>query len=276
MISTLTFETLNDEHLSGALRMSVDVSWPHRLEDWAFVAGISNGVVAMEGDQVVAVALATPFAPVGMVNMIIVDAAMRGRGLGCNITCRAMKTIAPDAWRLVATQDGLPLYEKLGYQVTGEILQHQGPVSAIASTGGAEWATVGDLAAMLALDTTTTGMDRHTLYAALADEAHFAVLRDDTGITGFAAVRDFGRGEVAGPVIARTLEDAQSLLSVIMAERSGQFLRVDTSAEAGLGPWLAEQGLSHVGGGLLMQKGELPESPSRSHTIFALASQALG
>ncbi|NOR20228.1 MAG: GNAT family N-acetyltransferase [Xanthomonadales bacterium] len=276
MTSTLTFETLNDEHLSGAMRMSADVSWPHRLEDWAFVAGISNGVVAMEGDRVVATALATPFAPVGMVNLIIVDSAMRGLGLGRDIMFRAMETIAPDAWRLVATQDGLPLYEKLGFQVTGEIQQHQGPVSAIASTGGAEWATADDLAAMLALDTTTTGMDRHTLYAALADEARFAVLRDDTGITGFAAVRDFGRGEVAGPVIARTLDDAQSLLSVIMAERTGQFLRVDTSAGAGLGPWLAEQGLPHVSGGLLMQKGELPESPSRSHTIFALASQALG
>ncbi|MCP5036538.1 MAG: GNAT family N-acetyltransferase, partial [Rhodobacteraceae bacterium] len=114
MTSTLTFETLNDEHLSCAMRMSADVSWPHRLEDWAFVAGISNGVVAMKGDRVVATALATPFAPVGMVNLIIVDAAMRGRGLGRDIIFRAMETIAPDAWRLVATQDGLPLYEKLG------------------------------------------------------------------------------------------------------------------------------------------------------------------
>ncbi len=276
MTSTLTFDTLKEEHLSGALRMSADVSWPHRLEDWAFVAGISSGVAAMEGDRVVATALATPFAPVGMVNLIIVDAALRGRGLGRDIMCRAMESIAADAWRLVATQDGLPLYEKLGFHVTGEILQHQGLVSAITSTGSAEWATADDLAAMLALDTITTGMNRQTLYAALANEARFTVLRGDTGITGFAAVRDFGRGEVAGPVIARTLDDAQSLLSVIMAERTGQFLRVDTSAEAGLGPWLAERGLPHVSGGLLMQKGELPESPFRSHTIFALASQALG
>ena len=56
----------------------------------------------------------------------------------------------------------------------------------------------------------------------------------------------------------------------------GQLLRVDTSIETGLGSWLAAQGLPQVGGGLQMQKGELPESPSRSHTVFALASQALG
>jgi GNAT superfamily N-acetyltransferase len=276
MTSTLTFKTLNNEHLSGALRMSRDVSWPHRLEDWAFVAGISNGVVAMEGDRVVATALATPFGPVGTVNMIIVDAALRGRGLGRDIMCRAMDTITPDTWRLVATEDGLPLYEKLGFRVTGEILQHQGAVNAIAATGDAQWAIDDDLVEILALDTATTGMNRHTLYAALATEARFVVLRDDAGISGFAAVRDFGRGEVAGPVIARNLDDAKSLLSLIMAERSGQFLRVDTSAEAGLGPWLTEQGLPQVANGLQMQKGELPQSPSSSHTVFALASQALG
>ena len=276
MTSTLTFKTLNDEHLGGALRMSSDVRWPHRLEDWAFVADISNGVVAMEGDRVVATALATLFAPVGMVNMIIVDAALRGRGLGCDIMSRAMEMIAPDAWRLVSTKDGLPLYEKAGFQITGEILQHQGMVKPIIPAGAAEWTTADSLRAMLALDAATTGMDRHTLYAALADKARFAVLRNDTGITGFAAVRDFGRGEVAGPIIARTQEDAQSLLSLIMAQRTGQLLRVDTSIETGLGSWLAAQGLPQVGGGLQMQKGELPESPSRSHTVFALASQALG
>lgn len=276
MTSTLTFETMKGVHLKGAMQISADVGWPHRLDDWAFVAGISNGVVALDGDRVVATAMATPFAPVGMVNLIIVDAAMRGRGLGRDITCRAMDTIAPEAWRLVATQDGLPLYEKLGFQVTGEILQYQGPVGVIAATGRAEWATPDDLTAIRAMDVAATGMDRSTLYTALADEARFAVLRGETGITGFAAVRAFGRGEVAGPVIARTPDDAHSLLSIIMAERTGQFLRVDTGAETGLGPWLAQQGLTHVGGGIQMQKGELSSSPAGPYIIFALASQALG
>ena len=276
MSSNLIFETLNDEHLSGALRMSSDVGWPHRKEDWAFVLSISNGVVATDGDRVVATALATLFPPVGMVNMIIVDAAFRGCGLGRDVMCRAMGKIAPDVWRLVSTKDGLPLYEKAGFHVTGEILQHQGLVKPISPVGSAEWATADNVRAMAALDAATTGMDRHMLYAALSDKARFAVLHNETGITGFAAVRDFGRGEVAGPVIAHNQEDAQSLLSLIMAERTGQLLRVDTSIETGLGPWLAAHGLPHVGGGLQMQKGELPQSPSCVHTVFALTSQALG
>ena len=160
MSSNLIFETLNDEHLSGALRMSSNVGWPHRKEDWAFVLSISNGVVAIDGDRVVATALATFFPPVGMVNMIIVDAAFRGCGLGRDVMCRAMRKIAPDAWRLVSTKDGLPLYEKAGFHVTGEILQHQGLVKPISPIGSAEWATADNVRAMAALDTAAAYLPR--------------------------------------------------------------------------------------------------------------------
>jgi GNAT superfamily N-acetyltransferase len=272
----MVFATLDESHLSGALRLSAEARWPHRLEDWAFVAELSHGVVALEGDRVVATALATPFGPVGMVNLIIVDAAMRGQGVGREIMSRAMDTISPATWRLIATAEGLPLYEKLGFQRTGEILQHQGVVNALAPTGRAQWASDSDLAEMLALDSKTTGMDRSALYAALAQQARFAMLRDDTGITGFAAVRDFGRGEVAGPVIARSADDAIGLLSLVMSERRGKFLRIDSESGTGLGHWLVEQGLTQVDSGVLMQKGALPDTASASHTLFALASQALG
>lgn len=276
MTSTLIFKSLNETHLSGALRLSAEAGWPHRLEDWAFVAGISNGVVAMDGDRVVATAMATPFGTTAMVNLIIVDAAMRGRGVGRDIMCRAMDTTAADAWQLVATEDGQPLYEKLGFRSIGKILQHQGVVGTVPATGHAQWACDSDQREILSLDSSATGMDRSSLYATLADKARFAVIRNKTGISGFAAVRCFGRGEVAGPVVARSVDDGISLLALIMSERRGRFLRVDTGADTGLSPWLTEQGLLHAGSGVLMQKGVLSNTPSLSHTLFALASQALG
>ena len=276
MTSSLIFKTLKQEHLSDAQRLSEGVKWPHRLLDWEFVSGFSMGVVAMAGERVVATALATPFAPVGMVNMIIVDSDFRGRGIGRDIMVRAMQSFAPDAWRLVSTQGGLPLYDKFGFRIVGEVLQHQGRLRAVSPCGVAEWATADQMAAIVELDAIATGIDRQTLFKALAGEAHFAVLRDGVGITGFAAVRDFGRGEVAGPVIARNPADAKSLLSLIMAERNGRLLRVDTNIDTGLSSWLVAQGLTHVGGGWQMQKGELTETSSGSPTIFALASQALG
>lgn len=278
MTVTFTYDSFQDKHLSGALRMSADVSWPHRREDWAFVAGISNGVVAMQGEQVVATAFATPFGSVAMANLIIVDAALRGRGLGRDIMGRAMNTANPYAWQLVATKEGVPLYEKLGFEAFGEIVQHQGPVRATdaPNNDNIQWATADDMDQVRAMDLEATCMDRGTLYDVLAREARFAVLRQDGVITGFAAVRPFGRGEVAGPVIAANLTDAQSLLSEIMCYREGKFLRVDTDRQSGLAPWLEQHGLAHAGGGLQMQKGTRPERPATSLCVFALASQALG
>lgn len=280
MTETLSFEPFQVKHLAGAMRMSANVGWPHRIEDWAFVAGLSKGVVAQQGDEVVATALATPFGQVAMVNLIIVDAAMRGRGLGRDIMCRALDTVTPTAWQLVATQDGLPLYEKLGFETIGEIVQHQGLVVPADTEPERDecigWATADDITDLLAMDYAATGMDRATLYAALVAEAQFAVLRQSGRITGFAAVRPFGRGEVAGPVIAQNVEDAQSLLSAIMASRAGQFLRVDTGADSGLSEWLTTRGLVHAGGGLQMQKGEHAAPPASPYSVFGLASQALG
>lgn len=273
---TLIFAELEKSHLTGGLRMSQDVSWPHRLEDWAFVAGISKGAVALDGTRVVATALATPFGDVGMVNLIIVDTELRGQGLGRKIMQHAMDTISPKVWRLVATREGLPMYEKFGFRESGEILQHQGIVTGSGPMGDAVWATPGDLIAIRAMDHAASGMDRSTLYDALEIQARFVVMRDGASINGFAALRDFGRGKVVGPVVAENLKDAQHLLSLIMADCEGQFLRIDTGLQSGLADWVSQYGLIHAGGGIAMQRGSGAGIPTGPHQIFALASQALG
>lgn len=276
MDSTLIFAAKETWHLNGGLRMSQDAGWPHRREDWAFVAGISKGAVALEGDTVVAIALATPFGDVGMANLILVDSKLRGRGLGRTIMKRAMDCIAPKVWRLVATTDGLPLYESLGFKPAGEILQQQGVVTSIAPMGSAAWAELGDITTIRRLDLGASGMERGTLYDALERKARFVVLREGADITGFATLRAFGRGKVAGPVVARNLRDAQSLLSLIMAECEGQFLRIDTGINSGLADWVSAYGLTHAGSGIQMQRGRGAGDPHGPQQIFALASQALG
>lgn len=272
----MIFAEMETAHLSGGLRMSQEVGWPHRLEDWTFVAGLSKGSVALDGNHVVATALATLFGDVGMVNLIIVDAALRGQGLGRKIMQHAMDHIAPSVWRLVATKEGLPLYEKFGFEPHGEIRQHQGIVAGVAPTGSAVWATPDDLATMCALDRAATGMDRTTLYAALAQQARFVFLLGDTGTKGFAVVRAFGRGKVIGPVVAENLSDARDMISTILHECEGKFVRIDTDVNSGLAEWVSECGLAHAGGGIQMQRGSGAGVPTGPHRIFALASQALG
>lgn len=281
---TLTFTAMQTQHLPQAQQMSTDVGWPHRIQDWALVLNISSGVVALQGDTVVATALATPFGSVGRASFIIVDASLRGRGLGRTITEQIMATIDPPTWHLLATPDGQALYEKLGFRISGEIVQHQGITRNIEPSGDAHWASPEDMATIKVLDKTTLGMDRSNLYDQLVHDARFAIVRADarndpnhaTDITGFAAVRDFGKGKVIGPVIAPSLDEAISLISLIVSEHTGQFLRVDTDVKTGLGPWLNQVGMNHVDGGLTMIKGEDVTPVDTAQKLFALASHALG
>lgn len=263
-------------HIPGALALSRQEHWPHRAEDWAMQLSLSSGIVALDGERVVGTALLTPFGSAGTsLNMIIVDAALRGLGLGRRLIGDRLSAAGARECRLVATEAGRPLYEKLGFRAAGTILQHQGHVLPAAMPAGVDWCGAERLPACAAMDRDATGFDRGSLLTLLFAQAQIAMCERDGKVTGFLALRPFGRGAVVGPVVAETAEDARALLTFAFAARPGAFLRVDTPEELGLSPWLTEQGLSPVDSGLAMRRNAAPVRPVHFHS-FALASQALG
>ncbi|MCE6075620.1 GNAT family N-acetyltransferase [Agrobacterium vitis] len=278
--SQIDILSFGPEHIDGAFLLSQQAQWPHRKDDWAFVLSLSKGFVALEEERVVGTAMATLYGETcATINMVIVDASMRGRGLGRQLMDMALHAAEGRECRLVATQDGLPLYEKLGFVASGEIVQHQGIVQKQAfDTSVVTWAEQDMLEELAALDAAAFGADRRNLLRTLAETGKFAILSDAGRVTGYIALRPFGRGEVAGPVVAADQDDAKALLSFVFAARAGSFLRVDTAIATGLAPWLTQQGLVHVGGGVPMRRNAAPTGPNESASVktYALASQALG
>ncbi|MCZ7467363.1 GNAT family N-acetyltransferase [Rhizobium rhizogenes] len=275
--SPIAIQSFQPEHLDAAVELSRQAGWPHRREDWALVLSLSKGFVALENGRVVGTAMATLLGDgCATVNMVIVDETMRGRGLGRQLMRAAMDAAENRECRLVATADGLPLYEKLGFAAFGEVLQHQGTPAATERPADVAWAETVAPATLAALDAQAFGADRTALFAALAERARFALVKEQGVIKGFAALRAFGRGEVIGPVVAENAEIARDLIAFILSERPGAFLRVDTTADTGLAPWLAEKGLGHVGGGIAMRRPKADIAPDRKLKTFALTSQALG
>lgn len=284
--SQIEFVKLAPEHLDGALALSRQAKWPHRLEDWAMLLSLSTGFVALNDGKVAGTTLLTRYGnDVGAINMVIVDEALRGQGIGRRLMDAALAECGDRECRLTATSEGLPLYKKLGFVETGAILQHQGVIANGGNSGDhgpVVWATSTDLSDCTALDHAASGLERSSLISRLAEDGRIAVLRRDGRLLGFAALRTFGRGELAGPVVATTLEEAKALLSFLFAARPGAFMRVDTNDTSGLAPWLADHGLAHVGGGISMRKGGSASSGASDvqtfapPQTFALASQALG
>ncbi|MBW9065954.1 GNAT family N-acetyltransferase [Rhizobium herbae] len=263
------------EHLEGALALSRQAGWPHRLADWETALAMSTGVVVLDNEKVVGTTLTTRFGGCATINMVIVAEAMRGRGLGRRLMEAGLNGARDVPCRLIATQEGLPLYEKVGFRQVGDILQCQGICAAVEAPMDVEWMQPSDLPEIAALDNVAFGADRSKLIFYMKDIGRFAVIRRDGHVVGFSVTRSFGRGEVIGPVVAENAEDARKLILFQIAARSDRFLRIDTPKDLGLSQWLAEFGLVHVGGATAMRRGG-ETNPSPHVTTFALANQAFG
>ncbi|RUW74606.1 MULTISPECIES: GNAT family N-acetyltransferase [unclassified Mesorhizobium] len=274
----IELQAFGPDHIEGAVALSRQENWPHRAQDWQMALQLSSGAVALDDQgRVAGTILVTPYGnDCAMINMVIVDRNVRGQGLGRRLMDQAIALAGERPLRLVATADGEPLYEKLGFVPSGTILQHQGKVTELDAPDGVEAASIGDLPEIKALDRDAYGADREALIDALAERGHFAIIRRNGAIEAYAAIRPFGRGEVIGPVIAGSAEAAKDLISFFAAPRGGAFLRVDTDSRTGIDGWLTEIGLVHVGGGVAMDRPPKPGSEPARPKVYALANQALG
>ncbi len=270
MTETISLDPFTPAHLAGALRLSQAENWPHRAEDWALTLSVSQGVVALLEGEIVGTALCSEFGDVAMLNMIIVDRKMRGRGLGRRLMEAVMARAGGREMRLVATHEGLPLYEKLGFVRSGKIEQYQGIAHAVTAEAAVSHLARPDLVSIAAADFAASGLDRAALLAALSEQG--VIL---SAGSGFAALRSFGRGAVLGPIVAQDASSARALIADAARRMAGSFLRIDLPAERGLGPFVTRLGLAHVGGGTAMVRNPIPRPPAAFQT-YALISQALG
>jgi predicted GNAT family acetyltransferase len=275
----IILEEMTPGHLDGAVDLSRQVKWPHRREDWELAQSVSQGIVALEEERVVATILMTPYGDdAAAINMVIVDAAMRGRGLGRKMMEEALAKAGERICYLVATPEGLPLYRSLGFVATGEVVQHQGQASYVDAPDYVFWSESGDHAGLVALDHIAYGHERSALMRLLRERARFAVIREENAVQAFAVIREFGRGLVIGPVVARNDIEAKTLIDFLLAHHQGTFVRIDTDVSTDLAEWLTGRGLAHVGGGITMRRGTNAQEDTRTapRRIYALVSQALG
>jgi GNAT superfamily N-acetyltransferase len=267
--------------VAAAHRLSLDVRWPHRLEDWRFVQRLGAGYVATDGTGIVGTILTWKHdARHASLGMVIVSPERQGRGIGKELMRRALRDLPRCSVMLNGTQAGARLYEKLGFVAVGAIEQHQGgalPVPAAALPRGERLRPMGDgdVAEITALATRAAGISRANVINPLLEIGKGIVLARGEEIVGFALFRRFGRGYAIGPVIAPDVDRAKALIGYWVAMHPGRFLRIDIDAASGLAPWLDGIGLKKAGRVITMVKGKAPK-PDPGLRTFAIVSQSLG
>jgi len=270
------FET---RHVPGALKLSQEMGWPYRSEDWEFAARVGEGLVLERAGEVIGSAMwwnyGQAYASAGM---IIVTRSAQGGGNGSRLFNALLEATEGRNVLLNSTEEGLTLYRRRGFTVWGAVLQHQGRLDVAVTTqvrDDIRPATVSDLPALQAVDERSTGMPRGPMVAALADVGDVVVIDRGGRIGGYAIARRWGRGYVVGPVAAESPEDAQRLILDQLSRLHGQFVRIDVYAEHGLSDWLEGLGLARVGGATAMVKGRRP-APDGAARMYALANQSFG
>lgn len=269
--------TLETRHLAGALKLSQEMKWPYRLEDWEFAATVGTGLVLERAGQVIGTAMSWHYGPAyASVGMIIVTSSAQGGGNGSRLFDGLLEAAQDRNVLLTSTEEGLVLYKRRGFTAWGTVLQHQGTLSVAVTRGasdGIRQATSSDLAAIQAFDERAIGMPRPAMVAALADVGNVVVVERAGRIAGYAIARRFGRGYVIGPCAAENDQDARLLVLAQLSELRDQFVRIDVYAEDGLGNWLEGFGLQQVSSATAMVKGQRPVSEGPAH-MYALANQS--
>lgn len=264
------------EHLPGALRLSQEMGWPYRLEDWAVALELGRGFVLRDrAGGVVATAAWWPCGDnAASAGMIIVTKAAQGRGHGARLMDALLAAAQPRTVTLNSTAEGLALYARRGFVAAGVVHQHQGVARGRhAAPPGVRAIGPADAEAVARLDREATGWSRWPILERLLQIGTGDVLVRDGEPRGYAITRRFGRGHVIGPVAADSPGDARALIEAALARLGAVFVRIDTGAISQLGAWLEEIGLQRVDAATTMVRGTRMPPAGPAH-LYALASQS--
>ena len=265
-------------HLEGAHKLSLEMAWPYRLEDWEVALQLGRGFVLQDGaGEVTGTAAWWPYGDThASAGMIIVAKAAQGRGYGARLMDALLAAAHPRSITLNSTVEGQALYQRRGFVPVGVIEQYQGiPTERheAPSPGLVRAMAASDFEAVARLDQQATGWPRQAMLRRLIELGEGHILLQDGVLRGYAICRRFGRGHVIGPVVAENLDDAQALIEAALARLGNLFVRVDTSAALQLGPWLERIGLRQVDTATTMVLGT-PLASTGPARMFALANQS--
>jgi hypothetical protein len=213
--------------------------------------------------------------------MMVVAARYGRRGLGTRLMRHVLGLAQGAVVYLMATDQGRPLYERLGFRAIDTLTRHSGVF--VPAGDGARTAlslpvpvrqvTAADLGALAPIDRQVFGADRRRLLAELVTFADVFVTCGQPQ-TGYGAAWRNGDAIAIGPVVAAGQAAAADLIGVL-ATGWDRPVRLDVAGRhAGLSAWAEARGLAASSQTALMVRGgDLPGDRAR---LFAPANVAIG
>jgi GNAT superfamily N-acetyltransferase len=171
------------------------------------------------------------FGPVAWVAMVLVEPALRGRGIGTALMEHALAYLdrrqVPTV-RLDATPLGQPIYEKLGFVTEYRLARYQGKLPAGEPLAQLEPVRPEQLEEVARLDREVTSTDRRKLLFRLFEErpGEMRMVRRDGRVAGFISARPGERAVQVGPCLADA-EAGPLLLADACRRHAGEAVFLD-------------------------------------------------
>jgi predicted GNAT family N-acyltransferase len=283
--SVINLGKLNKDDIPGLLALSQSVKWDYDEHDFDTIikSGRVFGHRTNEGRIVSCSAIIPYDNKLATIGMVIVNKEFRGQGLGKEITMKCIEAVSKDtSIMLIATEEGKPLYEKLGFVTVDYI--HKYLCKSYTSTKPITNSAVvieeyqpRNFNEVVKIDEEAYGGKRSLfLRNRIHQSNQCLVVKDPSAIIiGYGLSISGSKNLILGPIVAPDKTVGAVLLDKL-ASGQPRILRIDVpSGNEAFRGFLENSGFKKVNKAPIMLL-HSDTMPARNHTLFGIAAQIFG
>jgi GNAT superfamily N-acetyltransferase len=272
MQSTPSVRPLRFADVAAAFELSAAAGWNQTADDWRMLLELApRGCFGIDSDgKLVASTTLLPYGQrLAWIGMVLTHPSYRHRGFARTLLAHTLATadsLGIKTLKLDATDQGQPLYAKLGFRAEGTIERWSRPGSANLPVNAGE--SHSDLA--LAPDLVAFGADRSTMLARLATRSQVHIAPD-----AYLLVRTGRTTAYLGPCVASDAKSARKLITSTLGASFSDALSWDLLPKNANAIALASE-LGFIRQRVLTRMGRGQPLHGRDDMIYAIAGFELG
>lgn len=282
----LNVQTFSKEDIPGLIELSSSVGWDYDEAEINTIMSVGTifGHKTEQGKIVSSAAIIPYDNQLASIGMVIVKDDFRGYGLGKELTEVCVGAVGTNvAIMLIATEDGYPLYKKLGFQTVTCV--HKFLLNNCATFLPVPYSkeyevlplTDNDFVQIRKLDQKAIGADREKFLKARINQAkQGVVVKGKNGnVVGYGLSIKGPINLILGPIVAVNHDVAVVIIHHLTNEYKGN-LRIDVpDGQDSFLAYLKQCGFQKVSQPPVMVKNST-KLPERNHALYGIAAQIFG
>ncbi|EOQ33207.1 N-acetyltransferase [Bacillus cereus] len=229
-------ERLRDEQIGDIVALSSYIGWDYNKEEieTIFDSGIIYGVWNKRKELIASAAIILYGEKLASIGMVIVHPNYKGSGIGKAITNSCIMTVsAQTPIMLIATDEGKPLYEKLGFRAVSDVSKYIcNSYNANHKYAGNEEYMMdyeeGNLEEIIKIDEYAFGTNRKEFLKKriIQSEQCIVVKGKEQNVLGYGLSVQTPENKIIGPVVAKNDAMAMRIVHHLARDHNGK-LRID-------------------------------------------------